>query len=127
MSDSETLWTVARQAPLSMEFSRQEYWSGLPHPPPGDRPDSGSEPESLCLQHWQVFSLPLVPPEKPTLSYRPFVTLYNPMDCSLPGSSVHGTFQARVLDWVVISFSRRTSQPGDRTQVSHMAGRCFTH
>ena len=38
--------TVARQAPLSMEFSRQEYWSGLPFPPPGDLPDLGIEPES---------------------------------------------------------------------------------
>ena len=42
-----TPWTVARQAPLSMGFSRQEYWSGLPCPPPGDLPDSGMEPESL--------------------------------------------------------------------------------
>ena len=36
-----TPWTVARQAPLSMEFCRQEYWSGLPFPPPGDLPDPG--------------------------------------------------------------------------------------
>ena len=42
-----TLWTVACQAPLSMEFSRQEYWGGLPFPPPGDLPDSGTEPASL--------------------------------------------------------------------------------
>ena len=41
------LWTVARQAPLSMGFSRQEYWSGLPCPPPGDLPDPGIEPASL--------------------------------------------------------------------------------
>ena len=44
---SVTPWTVAHQAPLSMGFSRQEYWSGLPCPPPGDLPDSGIEPESL--------------------------------------------------------------------------------
>ena len=42
-----TLWTVAHQAPLSMGFSRQEYWSGLPCTPPGDIPDPGIEPESL--------------------------------------------------------------------------------
>ena len=42
-----TLWTVARPAPLSMGFSRQEYWSGSPGPPPGDLPDSGIEPASL--------------------------------------------------------------------------------
>ena len=42
-----TPWTVARQAPLYMEFSRQEYWSGLPFPPPGDLPNPGTEPVSL--------------------------------------------------------------------------------
>ena len=40
-------WTAAHQAPLSMRFSRQEYWSGLPCPPPGDLPDPGIEPASL--------------------------------------------------------------------------------
>ena len=46
-----TLWTVAYQAPLTMGFSRQEYWSGLPYPPPGDLPDPGMEPAShvSCL------------------------------------------------------------------------------
>ena len=44
-----TLWTVARQALLSMGFSRQEYWRGLPCPPPGDLPDPGTEPESPAL------------------------------------------------------------------------------
>ena len=42
-----TLWIVAHQAPLSMRFSRQEYWSGLPCSPPGDLPDPGIEPVSL--------------------------------------------------------------------------------
>ena len=42
----ETPWTVARQAPLSWQFSRQEYWSGLPFPTPGDLPDPGIEPMS---------------------------------------------------------------------------------
>ena len=44
-----TLWTVACQAPLSMEFPRQKYWSGLPFPPPGDLPDPGTEPAALAL------------------------------------------------------------------------------
>ena len=48
------------QAPLSMGFSRQEYWSGLPCPPPGELPNPGIEPKSLLL-HWQVGSLPLAP------------------------------------------------------------------
>ena len=43
-------WTVAYKSPLSMEFSRQEYWSGLPFPSPGDLPDPGIEPRSLLLQ-----------------------------------------------------------------------------
>ena len=44
-----TPWTVAYQAPLSMGFSRQEYWSGLPFPPPGDLPDPGIEAASPTL------------------------------------------------------------------------------
>ena len=44
-----TLWTIARQTPLSMGFSRQEYWSGLPCPPPGDLPHPGIKPESPAL------------------------------------------------------------------------------
>ena len=48
------------------------------------------------------------------------------MDCSLLGSSIHGILQARVLEWVAISFSRGSSWPRDRTWVSHIAGRCFT-
>ena len=53
------------------------------------------------------------------------LTLCNHMDCSLPGSSIHGIFQATVLEWVAISFSRGSSQPRDRTQVSRIAGRRF--
>ena len=64
--------TAAHQAPPSLGFSRQEHWSGLPFPSPMRE----SEVAQLC----------------PTLS--------NPMDCSPPGSSVHGIFQARVLEWV---------------------------
>ena len=50
LSDSETLWTAARQAPLSMGLSRQEYWSGLPCPSPGDLPDPGVEWASPTLE-----------------------------------------------------------------------------
>ena len=55
-------WTMACQAPLSMEFSRQEYWSGLPLPSPGDLPDLGIKPRSPALQ---ADSLPSEPPGKP--------------------------------------------------------------
>ena len=56
MSDSATPWTVVRQDPLSVEFSWQEYWSGLPFPLPGDLPDPGIELTSPALA---VYSLPL--------------------------------------------------------------------
>ena len=51
VSDSLTLRTVARQAPLSMEFSKQEFWSGLPFPAPGDLPDPGIEPTPHFVSH----------------------------------------------------------------------------
>ena len=57
-----TLWTTAYQAPLSMEFSRQEHWSGLSFPSPGDHPDPETEPGSPALQ---ADSLPSEPPGKP--------------------------------------------------------------
>ena len=73
--------TAAHQAPLSLGFSRQEHWSGLPFPSPMHEVKSESEVAQSCL------------------------TLSDPMDCSLPGSSVHGIFQARVLEWGAIAFS----------------------
>ena len=77
-----TPWTVAHQTPLSMGFSRQTHWSGLPLPSPMHEVKSESEVAQSC----------------PTLS--------DPMDCSLPGSSVHGIFQARALEWGAIAFSK---------------------
>ena len=53
-------------------------------------------------------------------------TLCDPMDCSLPGYSAHGIFQARVLEWAAIPFSRGSSQPRDWTRISCTAGRHFT-
>ena len=67
---SSTAWTGARQAPLSVEFSRQEYWSGLPFPSPGDLPNPGTEPRSPSL--W-ADSLPSESPGKPEW----FLTLGN--------------------------------------------------
>ena len=52
--------------------------------------------------------------------------LCDPIDHSLPGSSINGIFQARILEWVAIAFSRRSSQPRDWTRVSRVVGRCFT-
>ena len=210
-----TLGTVACQAPQSVEFSRQEYWSGLPFPSPGDLPNPGIEPESLSLQadtlpSLQADALRSEPPGKPksdgnvtqadtymypfspklptppgchitlsrvlctihrtllvihvkyssvnfhfqndpmwdTLLFCPFYcgterlnhlfkitqllhsraigdsaaaaaaakslqscpTLCDPIDGSPPGSSVHGIFQARVLEWGAIAFSESDSR-----------------
>ena len=73
--------TAANQAPPSLGFSRQEHWNGLPFPSQCMKVKSESEVAQSCL------------------------TLHDPMDCSLPGSSIHGTFQARVLEWGAITFS----------------------
>ena len=52
--------------------------------------------------------------------------LCDPVDCSLPGSSVRGILQARILEWVAVPFSRGSSRPRDQTQVCHITGRFFT-
>ena len=62
-----TLWTVAHQAPLSMGFSRQEYWCGLPYLPPGYLPNSGIKPRSPALQ---ADSFPVEPPRNPSVPKR---------------------------------------------------------
>ena len=95
-----TSWTAAHQAPPSMGFSRQEYWSGLPFPFPVHESEK-CKVAQLCL------------------------TLSDPMDCSPPGSSFHGIFQARVLEWVAMPSSRGSSQPRDRAQVLALAGGFF--
>ena len=119
-----TPWTVAYHSPLSMGFSREEYWSGLTFPSPENIPDPGIEPGPPSEPPWKSTSLPRPwdSPGKNTgvgchflLQSRkvksesevaqPCPTLRDPMDCSLPGSSVHGIFQARVLEWGAIAFS----------------------
>ena len=72
-----TPWTVAHEAPLSMGFSRQEYWSGLPFLPPGDLPDPGIESMSPALQ---VNSLPVEPPGKPPCNFHIYLILKNLMN-----------------------------------------------
>ena len=73
--------------------------------------------------HFKIF---LVTTESESEVAQSCPTLYDPMDCSLPGSSVHGIFQAIVLEWIAISFSRGYSQTRDWTQVSHIVDRHFT-
>ena len=95
-------------------------------------PTLNSYPSSCLCQGWQRITIQCsVPQHRKEVKGRSEVaqscpTLCDPMNCSLPGSSVHGILQARILEWVAISFSRRPSWPRDWTQVSCIVGRCFT-
>ena len=82
---------------------------------------SGSFHKPLILTYQRVDRMKTTITEKRESESE--VSQSNSMDCSLPGSSIRGIFQARVLEWVAISFSRRCSQPRDQTWVSHIAGR----
>ena len=100
-----TPWTAAHQAPLSMGFSRQEYWSGVPLP-------------SLFCLLVKVMKEEICNPQRHPLAkaFSVFIVLFvkslqscealcDLMDCSLLGSSAHGIFQARILEWAAIAFS----------------------
>ena len=81
-----TLWTLAYQASLSMGFSRQEYWSRLPFPSPGDLPDPGIEPGSPTLE---ADALTSEPPGKPkTTIFRPYLHSC-PRSCKYGGGPGH--------------------------------------
>ena len=140
-----------------MGFSRQEYWSGLPFPPPGHLPDPGIKPRSsnpgllyrmrilyyLSYQgsptreerkdkklqdignNWQRQQW-VLPNKSFCVVTKLCPTLYNPIDCSPPGSSVHGISQARMLEWVAISFSRALSLPRNRIRVPCIGRQFFT-
>ena len=74
---------------------------------------------------WYLWSS-VLPPLQCVLVAQSCPTLCNPMYCSPPGSSIPGIFQARIPEWVAISFSRGSSWPRDQTQISHIADRFFT-
>ena len=101
-----TPWMLTCQASLSMQFLRQEYWSGLPFPSSGDLPNPGINSEVK----WSEVKVA-----------QSCLTLCDPMDYI-----VHGILQARILEWVAFPFSRGSSQPRDRTHVSLIAGRFLT-
>ena len=126
-----TLWTAAHQPPPTMGLSRQEYWSVFvaaipfsrgPFPPwdqarvsciAGRRVTLWATSTTLCTWLWSE-----VAQSSPTLC--------DPVDCSLLRSSVHGIFQALVLEWIAISFSRGSSRPRDRNRVSRIVDSHFT-
>ena len=74
-------------------------------------------------QSWMFLMCGLRTEPEHKYSFQSCLTLGSPMDCTLPGSSVHGILQARILEWVAMPFSRGASQTRDHTQVSHIAGR----
>ena len=149
-NSSATPWTVTHQASLSMGFPRQEYWSGLPFPSPGDLPDPGIKPVSAALQaassslhhlgrqtsnstsqFWMLQELQKkkIPSYKPNLCFlkvKVKITQLCPVLCDPMDYTVHGILQARMLEWVAYSFSRGSSRPRDGTQVSRIAGGFFT-
>ena len=107
-------WTTAHQVPLSMGFSRQEYWSGLPFPPPGDLTDPGVKPRSPVLQEDSLLS---EPPEKPiSFTFTNFISKENVCAqwlqlCPTLCDPIHGILQARIQEWVAVPFSMGSSQP----------------
>ena len=116
---------VARRVPLSMGAPRQEYWSGLPFPPPGDLPDPGIDSKSpmppvLAGILYSATREVLKPSCLHTKSLQSCTTLCNSINCSPPGSSVHGILQARILEWVAVPSSTGSSQPRDPTHVSYL-------
>ena len=131
-------WSVACQAPQSMELILQARiieWVAIPFSRGSFWPRDWSRVSCSAGRFFSVWVTYLVTylvtclfqiSMKWSEVAQSCLTLCDPMDCSLPGSSVHGIFQARVLEWVAISFSRRPSQPKNRTWVSCIADRCFT-
>ena len=103
------LWTVGHRAPLSTGFSRQEYWSGLPCPPPGSLPNPGIKPVSPAFQ---MDSLSVSHQGGPGKSYSDLVaklclTIWDP---TVAHQAPHGISQASILERVAISFFKGSSQ-----------------
>ena len=99
-----TPWTAAYQAPPSMGFSRQEFWSGLPLPSPESR--RGRNKTHIVQVTWESDSRSVKSDSE------------TPQDSILPGSSGHGGLWARILEWIAVPFPGGSSQPRDRNGAS---------
>ena len=122
-----TPWNIDLQAPPSMKSSKQEYWSGLHVLSLGDRPDLGIKLWSSVSPELAGRFFTTEPPGNVCAkSLQSYLTLWNPMDYSSPASCVHGILQARILEWVAISYTRRSSPPRDWIQLSCIGRWLFT-
>ena len=112
-----TLWIVACQAPLCMDFSRQEYWSGLPCPPPGDLPDPGIKSTSLmsCALAGMFFTTGAIWEAQ----YRPYLCSI----CPFPSQSSHNwepKLPLQSLEFIIWFYSVLISRPEKFVTSSHM-------
>ena len=123
------LWTVAHQAPPSMGFSRQEYWSGLPRPPPGTFPTQELNPSLLGLLHWQADSLPWH--HLGSLTYVHMCIIEGLFIVVTSGKACYRWEEVTlsfyfILFFILCIFLKNFSQSGDWTFISCIAGRFFT-
>ena len=93
----------------------------LPHPLPSTQNIYILNPHSWCLRMWLHLEFGSLKRYVCAKSFQPCLTLWDPMDCSLPGFSVHGILQARILEWIATPSSRGSSQPRDWTCVSYIS------
>ena len=108
--------TIVCQAPLSMGFSRQEYWSGLLCPSPGIFLTQGSNLRLLSLLHWQVGSLPLVPPGKPTQGYTRNLTCHGRREFQLEGCTTKANGWSHEPGWWGTGDSKLLSSLGHKIE-----------
>ena len=130
VSDSTTPWTIANQATLSLGIlqARILEWVVMPSSRGSSQPRNKTCISCIAgrfITIWATRESLYASKESESEVPQSCPTLCDPMDCSLPGFSVHGILQARGLKWVTISFSRGSSWPRDRTQVFHIGGRRF--
>ena len=116
-AQKENPWSPGGSLPLSREHSRDQEEHTQVQPSPDQARAAwdlaAASPRQLGMWWW--------------FSHKVMSNSYDTMDCSLPGFSVHKIFQARILEWVAISFSRGSSRPRNRTRVSCIVGRFFTN
>ena len=115
-----TPWTLAFQCPLSMKFSGIMEWFAIPFSRRSFWPRGQIQVSCITGRFFIIWAT-----REAGEVAQSCLTLCDPMDCGLPGSSIQGILQARILEWVAISFSRGSSQPRDQIQVSCIGGRRF--